>query len=267
MDQKESIRALLDTMGGRFSVSLGINLDQGDSHEVFKWFLASILYGARISETIANNTYRVFEKNGVLSPDEILETGWDGLVLLLDAGGYVRYDFKTATKLLEVMAALKERFDGDLNALHAQAQNPHDLEQQLMDLGKGIGPVTVNIFLRELRDVWEKADPLPQDLAVMAARNLGLAQADERREVLSELRAVWERQGPPGWTFADFESSLVRLGKDYCRREKCAACPVAEECESWAMKRCPELVEGSPSYEAAPDEVGLLSDLPGSKSH
>jgi endonuclease III len=232
--EKESIRALLDKLGGRFSAALGINLNQGESQEIFKWFLASILYGARISETIANNTYCVFERSGVLSPDRILATGWDGLVLLLDVGGYVRHDFKTATKLLEVMAALKERFDNDLNALHAQAQNPHDLERQLMDLGKGIGPVTVNIFLRELRDVWEKADPLPQDLAVMAARNLGLVQADGRREILSELRAVWERQGPSGWTFADFESSLVRLGKDYCRREKCAACPVAEECETSA---------------------------------
>jgi endonuclease III len=229
--EKEAIRALLDKLGGRFSVALGINLDQGDSHEVFKWFLASILYGARISETIANNTYREFEASGVLSPYRILETGWDGLVLILDMGGYVRYDFKTATKLLEVMAALKERFDGDLNVLHAQAQSPHDLEQQLMGLGRGIGPVTVNIFLRELRDVWEKADPLPQDLAVMAARNLGLIQADERRDILSELRAVWERQALTGWNFADFESALVRLGKDYCRREKCAACPVAEECE------------------------------------
>ena len=231
MKGKELIKDLLKKMGGRFSGSLGIVLDQGDSHEVFKWFLASILYGARISETIANNTYREFERSGVLSPDRILETGWDDLVLLLDVGGYVRYDFKTATKLLEVMAALKERFDGDLNALHAQAQSPHDLEQKLMGLGRGIGPVTVNIFLRELRDVWEKADPLPQNLAVMAARNLGLVQADERREVLSELRSVWERQALPGWSFADFESSLVRLGKDYCRREKCATCPVAEECE------------------------------------
>lgn len=207
------------------------SLDQGDSQEVFKWFLASILYGARISETIANNTYRVFERNGVLSPDRILETGWDGLVLLLDVGGYVRYDFKTATKLLEVMAALKERFDGDLNVLHAQAQSPRDLEQKLMGLGKGIGPATVNIFLREMRYDWDKADPLPQDLAVMAARNLGLVQAVERREVLNELRAVWERQALPGWSFADFESALVRLGKDYCRREKCTTCPMAEECE------------------------------------
>ena len=231
MGEKELIRALLDRLGGRFSVALRINLDQGDSHEGFKWFLASILYGARISETIANNTYREFERSGVLSPDRILETGWDGLVQILDVGGYVRYDFKTATKLLEVMATLKERFDCDLNVLHAQAQSPHDLEQKLMDLGKGIGPVTVSIFLRELRDVWEKADPLPQDLAVTAARNLGLVQADERREVLSELRVVWESQALPGWSFADFESSLVRLGKDYCRREKCATCPVAEECE------------------------------------
>jgi endonuclease III len=242
-DEKGLVEALLDRLGGRFSVSLRINLDQGDSHEVFKWFLASILYGARISETIADNTYRVFEKNGVLSPDRILETGWDGLVLLLDVGGYVRYDFKTATKLLEVMAALRERFDGDLNALHAQAQNPHDLEQKLMGLGKGIGPVTVNIFLRELRDVWEKADSLPQDLAVMAARNLGLVRADEREEVLSKLRSVWEGQALPGWRFADFESALVRLGKDYCRRAKCPSCPVAAECgRSTVTRRSP----GSP---------------------
>jgi endonuclease III len=253
VNEKELTRALLDRLGGRFSAALGINLDQGESQEIFKWFLASILYGARISETIANNTYRVFEKNGVLSPDRILETGWDGLVLLLDVGGYARYDFKTATKLLEVMAALKERFDGDLNVLHAQAQSPHDLEQQLMSLGKGIGPVTVNIFLRELRDVWEKADPLPQDLAVMAGKNLGLVQAGERREVLSELRSVWERQAPPGWTFADFESSLVRLGKDYCRREKCAACPVAAECErSTVTPRSHEDPPSSPEFPRVP---------------
>jgi endonuclease III len=235
VDESKLIRALRGKMGGRFSVSLGINLDQAESHEVFKWFLASILYGARISETIANNTYRMFERNGVLSPDRILETGWDGLVLILDMGGYVRYDFKTATKLLEVVAALKERFDGNLNVLHAQAQSSHDLEQKLMDLGKGIGPVTMNIFLRELRDVWEKADPLPQDLAVMASRNLGLIQADDRREILGELRAVWERNALPAWTFADFESSLVRLGKDYCRRGKCDTCPVVEECERSAI--------------------------------
>ncbi|MEA3345153.1 MAG: hypothetical protein U9Q78_02730 [Chloroflexota bacterium] len=230
MDEMELVTALLDRMGGRFSVSLGIDLDQGGSGEVFKWFLASVLYGARISETIATNTYREFERRGILSPDRILETGWDGLVGILDSGGYVRYDFKTATKLLEVMGNLEERFDGDLNGLHAQAEGPHDLEEKLMDLGKGIGPVTVNIFLRELRDVWERAEPLPQRLAVMAAGNLGLVQATEPKETLSELRALWEEHALPGKKFSDFESSLVRLGKDYCRRKRCEVCPLAEQC-------------------------------------
>ena len=231
MDERQLIKDLLDRMGGRFSASLGIDLDQGDSREVFKWFLASILYGARISETIASNTYHGFERNGVLSPDSILETGWHGLVEILDAGGYVRYDFKTATKLLEVMRDLKEGYDGDLNRLHAQAEGPRDLEARLMGLGKGIGPTTANIFLRELRDVWGKAEPLPQDLAAMAARNLGLVQATERREILGELRAVWEANAIAGKRFSDFESALVRLGKDYCRRMRCATCPMADMCE------------------------------------
>jgi len=41
-----------------YSEELGINLKSRKSEKIFKWFLASILYGARISETIAKNTYR-----------------------------------------------------------------------------------------------------------------------------------------------------------------------------------------------------------------
>ena len=230
MDEREIVRELLEKMGGRFSTALGIDLDRGDSGEIFKWFLASILFGARISETLASRTYLEFACNGVITPDKILETGWDGLVYILDAGGYVRYDFKTATKLLEVMRALKEGYDGDLNRLHAASTGPRDLEAKLMALGKGIGQVTVNIFLRELRGVWEKAEPLPQALAVMAARNLGLVQTEEREAVLNQLKALWERCALTGWKFADFESALVRLGKDYCRRQRCTPCPMASRC-------------------------------------
>jgi len=228
---REMVKELLQTLGGKFSTSLGIDLASGDSKEIFKWFLASILFGARIGEEIAANTYREFARKGVVTPQTVLHTGWDGLVEILDSGGYVRYDFKTATQLLEIMGRLQERYAGDLNLLHQQAIDERDLESRLMEF-KGIGPVTTNIFLRELRGVWEKADPLPSDLVILAATNLGLTPyagqtTKERAKILSDLRAAV----PEPLIFADFESALLRLGKEWCRKGKHDHCPMREWCE------------------------------------
>ena len=96
------------------------------------------------------------------------------MVDVLDRGGYVRYDEKTAAKILRICQAVVDRYGGDLHALERAARNPSDLEQRIMDLGSGIGPVTANIFLRELRGIWPKAQPKPSELVVRAARDLGL---------------------------------------------------------------------------------------------
>jgi endonuclease III len=222
---------LVREMGGTYSADLGINLVSMESEEVFKWFLASILFGARVGEGIAMNTYREFEKADVLSAHTILKTGWQGLVDILDRGGYVRYDFKTATKLLEVVKTLEEKYGGDLNRLHFFAQDERDVEKKLQGLGKGIGPVTVNIFLRELRDLWEKVDPPFSEPALGAAKNVGLTQATEAKPALEELKIIWEEAPQPG-RFSDFEAALVRLGKNYCRKKKCSVCPIKLECSS-----------------------------------
>jgi len=232
------VKILTEKLGEKFSVKLGIDLEGGKSEEVFKWFLASILFGARITEKIAMNTYHEFERRGVLTPDNILRTGWNGLVEILDAGGYVRYDFKTATKLLETMRFLKKEYNGNLNNLHSQASDPRDLEHRIKGLGKGIGNVTANIFLRELRGVWEKADPSPTELVVLASRNLGFTKIAgrgerERLEILSDLKHVWERTKVEVKKFTDFEAALVRLGRDFCRRKKCKNCPVNKYCKAW----------------------------------
>ena len=84
--RKEDIKQLIETWGGRFSLDLGIDVRSGRSDEIFKWFLASILFGTRIRQDVARETYRQFDKHRVLTPDEILNTGWDGLVVILDAG-------------------------------------------------------------------------------------------------------------------------------------------------------------------------------------
>jgi len=147
-----------------YSEELGIDITKPSGR--FKWFLASILFGARISEKIAMKTYRTFEKYDVLSPEKILDAGWNELVRILDEGGYVRYDFSTATKLLNIMKELKEKY-GSLEELYAQSSNTEDLKSKLMEF-KGIGEVTSQIFLRELRGVWKIDVPVSNKAAEMA---------------------------------------------------------------------------------------------------
>jgi hypothetical protein len=57
--------------------------------------------------------------------------------------------------------------------LHKKAKNPKDLENMLMQF-KGIGPVTMNIFLRELRTIWKNADPEPLDFVKQEAAKSGI---------------------------------------------------------------------------------------------
>ena len=205
---------LVKSRGGCYAGTLGIDLAAADGGERFKWFLAAVLYGTRISESLATRTWREFAVRDLLAPDRIVATGWDGLVGILDAGGYVRYDYKTATKLLDVCAALMRDYGGSLDALHDVAADPRDLERRIKALGKGVGDTTVGIFLRELRGIWQKAVPPLSPLALAAAKTLGYVRpaVEDPDRALSALRQAWDADGHPAATFAEFESALVREG-------------------------------------------------------
>ena len=92
MNAKEALSTLQ-------SYSKELGLDFCKPEDRFKWFLASVLFAKRISAETAKETYYNFEQEELTSPDAILEAGWDRLVEVLDAGGYTRYDFSTATNL------------------------------------------------------------------------------------------------------------------------------------------------------------------------
>jgi len=229
--KKEAVEKLVEAFGKPYSEVLGINLERGQDEEIFKWFLASILFGAPITETSVIKTYKCFEKYDVLTPEAILATGWDGLVRILDEGSYTRYDFKTADKLLEVMRNLVEKYGGKITDLYQRACSHEELEKALKSLGKGLGDVTVSIFLRELRDVWrDKAKSNPTSLVVLAAKNLGIVDEKSPKNVLQQLEEFWAENAVPNKSFVNFETALLRLGKNYCRRAKCSACPVKVEC-------------------------------------
>jgi hypothetical protein len=215
------LKEFVEAYGRRYSEVLGIRLGEGDDAEVFKWFLASLLFGAPITESAAIRTYGCFETRGVLTPGKIVRTGWEGLVEILDKGGYTRYDYKTADKLLEVANKLEEEYSGSLSRVHSVASSSQDLERRLKGLGKGVGDVTVSIFLRELRGIWEKADPYPTGLELLAGERLGILEKGlDGKKALKRLKAFWAKNGVAGESFVHFETALLRLGKEY-RRGKC----------------------------------------------
>jgi len=198
------LKEFVKRYGEPYSKRLGIDLTAGRSGEVFKWFLASILYGKPIRESSATKTYKCFEKRRILSPEKILQTGWDGLVSILDEGGYTRYDFSTATKLLDVAGKLMERYGGNLNRLHEAASDSRDLEARIMALGKGLGPTTTSIFLRDMRTIWSKADPEPTPLVRQAQKSLGIKDLESYAK-RSKIDLV------------QLETALLRLAKDFLR--------------------------------------------------
>jgi len=218
--KKKELATIVEKWGQRYSELLGINLEQGEDREVFKWFLTAVLFGAPITETSVVKTYKCFEKHGVLTPEKIIKTGWQGLVEILDEGSYTRYDYKTADKLLEVMGNLKTQYGGSLKLLHEKAADSIDLEKRLKELGKGIGDVTVSIFLRELRSIWAKADPKPTPLVILAAKDLGIIRSENPEKARKELREFWEKNKVKGKSFVNFETALLRLGKDMRRKKK-----------------------------------------------
>lgn len=135
------------------SKDLSINLSSKKEEELFKWFLACLLFGKPIQQEVAKQTYFEFVKEGLTTPEAILNAGRDKLVKALDKGHYVRYDFSTATKLLDTAKELKERY-GSVKALIKQLKTEKELSTKLQEF-KGIGPVTAAIFTRDIHQYFE----------------------------------------------------------------------------------------------------------------
>jgi endonuclease III len=135
-----------------YAQELGINLSSKQETDYFKWFLACLLFGKPIQQEVAKRAYFELVKEGLVSPDAILEAGWDKLVAVLDRGHYVRYDFSTATKLLDVCQALKEKY-GTLTNLLKQSQTIDELSSRLQEF-KGVGSKTTEIFLRDIAPIF-----------------------------------------------------------------------------------------------------------------
>lgn len=132
---------------------LQIKLDTLNEEGLFKWLVASFLMGKRIQSRIAADAYRVIvDKHERDTPRKLANCTHRQLVAMLGEAHYVRYDETTAMRLLALANKLNEDYGGKVkNMLEASANRP-ELEQRLMAF-EGIGPKTVEIFMREAMKV------------------------------------------------------------------------------------------------------------------
>ena len=132
---------------------LGIDVTRGEA-ELFKWFVASFLFGKRIQRDIAAEAYRVLvERNRLDTPHKLRDCGQRRLVQLLGQARYVRYDESTAARLLKLGNKLLTEYDGRLGRLRELGVTRDGVEKRLLAF-EGVGPKTVEIFLREAARVW-----------------------------------------------------------------------------------------------------------------
>ncbi|WP_439692306.1 hypothetical protein ACRQ4B_15605 [Curtobacterium sp. SP.BCo] len=129
---------------------LGIDLTDGRPQQLYRWFLASMLFGRPIRQQQAAETYRALIDHGFTSPGKFAGVGHEQLRRVLDEGGYARFDHQMADALHETMHTL-DADEGSVSHLVRTAGSREELRDRLGDL-RGVGPKTIEIFLRDVPD-------------------------------------------------------------------------------------------------------------------
>lgn len=130
-----------------------LGIDIHEQHGLFKWLVASFLMGKRIHADIAVEAYRVVvHKHGRDTPRKLGHCTHRELVSMLGEAHYVRYDESTATRLSALVKKLDTDYDGTIERMREMSADRHAFQNRLAEFD-GIGPKTVEIFMREAGEV------------------------------------------------------------------------------------------------------------------
>jgi endonuclease-3 len=146
------------------------------------------------------------------TPRDIAMLGWEELHDLIRCSGFYR---QKARYIRETCNLLVERYDGDVP----------DEKETLLRL-PGVGPKTADIVLSYCFD----EAVIPVDVHVSrVSRRLGLAPMEAGpEEVQRSLHGLIPKD-----KFLFYDRSIVRLGKEYCRKSNplCSECPLRGCCD------------------------------------
>lgn len=74
-EKRWHIKTILNEFGGTFAKELNTALSSLREGELFKWFLAAILYGGPIPEKTASKTFQIFAQRKINSPAKLINIG------------------------------------------------------------------------------------------------------------------------------------------------------------------------------------------------
>ncbi len=130
-------------------LGLRAGLHKADEKALFKWLLASFMFGKPIQQAVAERAYRVLvEQHGLDTAARLARCSQQELVRLLGQARYVRYDISTAARLMKFSRKLLDEYEGRVTAIRQQSTTREDFAQRLLAF-EGIGPKTLEIFMRE----------------------------------------------------------------------------------------------------------------------
>lgn len=69
---------------------------------------------------------------------------------MLGEGGYARYDESTAQRLLNLIKKLSDEYSGNVVSIRQASHDQAEFEARLAEF-EGIGPKTIEIFMRDVR--------------------------------------------------------------------------------------------------------------------
>jgi endonuclease III len=163
----------MQAAGKTYAEEAGITL-RDKPMPLFQLLALCMLASKPIDATIAMRAARELFRARLKTPASVLAARRDTMIEAFGRAHYVRYDESSATRLVDIAAAVRDDYGGDLRALAAAGDHDIDAAKRLLKRFKGIGDTGADIFLREVQDVWTWARPHFDQRTIAAARDIGL---------------------------------------------------------------------------------------------
>lgn len=133
---------------GDLGIDLAPEASDPTPQALYRWLLASLLFGRPVQQGVAADTFHVLIQHGLTSPATFAERGREELRRILDEGSYARIDYVMSDELHDVMGGIVSDH-GSVNHLVRSSSGAAELRERLESY-RGVGPKTAEIFTRWL---------------------------------------------------------------------------------------------------------------------